>query len=107
MHRLTYFGIDWADSKHDVCIQPSGVNAREFDGHALGASTLIQDNKGATGTIHVGDLPSDVQVFSVWALAFNNPGAMSSVHLSGWSGPETILTPAYVNCCPVVFQCFI
>ena len=24
-------GIDWADSKHDVCIQPQGSDAREFD----------------------------------------------------------------------------
>jgi transposase len=26
-----YVGIDWADSKHDVCIQPAGGNVREFD----------------------------------------------------------------------------
>jgi transposase len=26
-----YVGIDWADSKHDVCIQPAGENVREFD----------------------------------------------------------------------------
>ena len=26
-----YVGIDWADSKHDVCVQPADVNAREFD----------------------------------------------------------------------------
>lgn len=47
-------------------------------GPALGASTLIRDNKGVTGTIHVGDLPSDTQVFSVWMLAFNNPSACAS-----------------------------
>ncbi len=48
-------------------------------GDALGASTLIRRKKSATGTIHVGDLPKDVQVFSVWALAFNNPGACVGV----------------------------
>ena len=48
-------------------------------GDALGASTLIRDKKGATGTIHVGDLPSDVQVFSVWALVFNKPGACVAI----------------------------
>ncbi len=26
-----YVGIDWADSKHDVCIQPKASQAREFD----------------------------------------------------------------------------
>ena len=26
-----YVGIDWADSKHDVCICPSDSDAREFD----------------------------------------------------------------------------
>jgi len=26
-----HIGIDWADSKHDVCIQPQGSETREFD----------------------------------------------------------------------------
>ena len=26
-----YVGIDWADSKHDVCIQPKTSDVREFD----------------------------------------------------------------------------
>ena len=26
-----YVGIDWADSKHDVCIQPKASDVREFD----------------------------------------------------------------------------
>ncbi len=26
-----YVGIDWADSKHDVCICPRDSNTREFD----------------------------------------------------------------------------
>ena len=25
-----FVGIDWADTKHDICIQPSGVKEREF-----------------------------------------------------------------------------
>jgi hypothetical protein len=48
-------------------------------GDALGASTLIRDKKGATGTIHVGDLPADIQVFSIWVLAFNKPGACVAI----------------------------
>lgn len=50
-------------------------------GPALGASTLIRDKKGATGTVHVGDLGNDssvldtrgTTVYSVWAIVFNNP----------------------------------
>ena len=31
-HRFTaYVGIDWADTKHDVCLQASGNESREFD----------------------------------------------------------------------------
>ena len=26
-----YIGIDWADRKHDVCIQPAKADSREFD----------------------------------------------------------------------------
>ena len=26
-----YIGIDWADTKHDICIQPAGSDEREFD----------------------------------------------------------------------------
>ena len=26
-----YIGIDWSDTKHDICIQPGGDHAREFD----------------------------------------------------------------------------
>ena len=26
-----YVGIDWADTKHDICIQPAGDEAREFE----------------------------------------------------------------------------
>jgi hypothetical protein len=26
-----FVGIDWADTKHDVCIQGAGCNHREFD----------------------------------------------------------------------------
>jgi hypothetical protein len=26
-----YVGIDWADLKHDVCLQPAGSEQREFD----------------------------------------------------------------------------
>ena len=26
-----FIGIDWADSKHDVCIQAADGNEREFD----------------------------------------------------------------------------
>ncbi len=26
-----YIGIDWADTKHDICIQPTGSDEREFD----------------------------------------------------------------------------
>ncbi|CAG9185953.1 hypothetical protein LMG32289_06178 [Cupriavidus pampae] len=26
-----FVGIDWADTKHDVCLQPAGVDRREFD----------------------------------------------------------------------------
>ena len=37
MHTLTdkpftaYVGIDWADSKHDICVQATGGQQREFD----------------------------------------------------------------------------
>ncbi len=26
-----YVGIDWANSKHDVCVQKTGSDRREFD----------------------------------------------------------------------------
>ncbi len=26
-----FIGIDWADTKHDICIQPAGSEKREFD----------------------------------------------------------------------------
>ena len=26
-----YVGIDWADSKHDICVQAAGGQQREFD----------------------------------------------------------------------------
>ncbi len=26
-----FIGIDWADTKHDICIQPAGSEEREFD----------------------------------------------------------------------------
>ena len=26
-----YVGLDWADLKHDVCLQPAGSEQREFD----------------------------------------------------------------------------
>jgi transposase len=26
-----YIGIDWADAKHDICLQPANVDKREFD----------------------------------------------------------------------------
>ena len=26
-----YIGIDWADTKHDICIQSAGSEEREFD----------------------------------------------------------------------------
>ena len=26
-----YVGIDWADSKHDICVQAAGDQQREFD----------------------------------------------------------------------------
>ena len=28
---MHYVGIDWADTKHDICIQPVGDEAREFE----------------------------------------------------------------------------
>jgi len=37
-----YVGIDWADSKHDVCIQPADVNAREYDVIAHRVETIDQ-----------------------------------------------------------------
>lgn len=51
-------------------------------GPALGASTLARDEDGVTGTVHVGDLGINSSrldsrhtiVYSVWAIAFNNPG---------------------------------
>ncbi len=30
-----YIGIDWADTKHDICIQPARSDQREFDRIAL------------------------------------------------------------------------
>ena len=31
-HQFTaYVGIDWADTKHDVCLQAAGHESREFD----------------------------------------------------------------------------
>ena len=26
-----FIGLDWADTKHDICIQPAGSTVREFD----------------------------------------------------------------------------
>jgi hypothetical protein len=26
-----FVGIDWADTKHDICLQPAGEGRREFD----------------------------------------------------------------------------
>ena len=26
-----FIGIDWSDTKHDICIQPAGNYEREFD----------------------------------------------------------------------------
>ena len=26
-----FIGIDWSDTKHDICIQPAGTDEREFD----------------------------------------------------------------------------
>ncbi|WP_196251536.1 hypothetical protein [Cupriavidus necator] len=26
-----FVGLDWADTKHDVCLQPAGKDKREFD----------------------------------------------------------------------------
>lgn len=63
-HHVSFSAVDMVQLQNEMVV-----------GEALGASTLIRDKKSATGTIHVGDLPKDVQVFSVWALAFNNPGA--------------------------------
>jgi len=59
---LSFSAVDMVKLENEVAVGP-----------ALGASTLIRDKKGATGTVHVGDLPLDTQVYSVWALAFNNP----------------------------------
>ena len=28
---IAFIGIDWADTKHDICIQPAGTEEREFD----------------------------------------------------------------------------
>ncbi len=27
---IAYIGIDWADTKHNICIQPAGSDEREF-----------------------------------------------------------------------------
>ena len=39
-------GIDWADSKHDVCIQPSGSKTREFDVIAHRVETIDEWVRG-------------------------------------------------------------
>ena len=26
-----FVGLDWADAKHDICVQAAGCEAREFD----------------------------------------------------------------------------
>ena len=60
-----------------VILGPMEVNL----GPALGASTLLRDKKGATGTVHVGDLGNSssgldlpgTTVYSVWAIVFNKP----------------------------------
>lgn len=68
---LSFSAVDMVQLENEMVI-----------GDALGASTLIRDKKGATGTIHVGDLPADIQVFSVWVLAFNKPGACVAIPCS-------------------------
>jgi hypothetical protein len=30
VHYAAFVGIDWADRKHDVCLQPAGCDTREF-----------------------------------------------------------------------------
>jgi hypothetical protein len=64
---------------------------------AFGASTLIRDNKGATGTVNLGDLDPGV-VHSVWALAFNSPEACEATPcLPGTDGATADLSVFWVS----------
>ena len=37
-----YVGIDWADTKHDVCLQVAGNESREFDCIAHRVTAILQ-----------------------------------------------------------------
>ena len=37
-----YIGIDWSDTKHDICIQPASIDEREFDRTAHQPETIQQ-----------------------------------------------------------------
>ncbi len=50
-----YIGIDWADTKHDICIQPAGSDEREFD--RIAHDPKISNN-GRTRCINVLVAPS-------------------------------------------------
>ena len=54
------------------------IDGETVIGDAFGASTLIRDRQGATGTVAISDLEAGI-VYSVWALAFNNPNECVSV----------------------------
>lgn len=64
-------------------------------GPSFGASTLVRDANGVSGTVHVGDLGTwtskldtrRTSVYSVWAIVFNNPDECLRVNDAGICSP--------------------
>jgi hypothetical protein len=46
VHYAAFVGIDWADRKHDVCLQPAGCDKREFSVLAHRPESLQQWAEG-------------------------------------------------------------
>ena len=87
-----YVGIDWADLKHDICLQAAGGTRREFDLPLRLQGTMFQTRVWRELT----EIPYG-QTWSYGQLAkrIDKPSASRAVGLANGRNPISILVPCH------------